>query len=41
MLSAVTAEAIIRWGSGSHSAAWLEQKLRDRVDIVLRGINRE
>jgi AcrR family transcriptional regulator len=41
MLSAVTAEAIIRWGSGSHSAAWLEQKLHDRVDIVLRGINRE
>jgi AcrR family transcriptional regulator len=41
MLSAVTAEAIIRWGSGNHSAAWLERKLRDRVDIVLRGINRE
>lgn len=41
MLSAVTAEAIIRWGTGGRSASWLRQALRDRVDIVLRGMNRE
>jgi hypothetical protein len=40
MLSAVTAEAIIRWGTGGRSASWLRQTLRDRVDIVLCGINR-
>lgn len=38
MLTAVTMEAIIRWGAGDHSAAWLSQKLRDRVAVVLRGI---
>ena len=40
MLSAVTAEALIRWGTGGRSASWLRQTLRDRVDIVLCGINR-
>jgi hypothetical protein len=40
MLSAVTAEAIIRWGAGNRSASWLRQTLHDRVGIVLRGINR-
>lgn len=40
MLSAVTTEAIIRWGTGGRSASWLRQTLRDRVDIVLCGINR-
>lgn len=40
MLSAVTGEAIVRWGSGGRSASWLRQALRDRVDIVLRGLNR-
>lgn len=40
MLAAVTGEAIIRWGSGGRSASWLAQALRDRVDIVLCGLNR-
>jgi AcrR family transcriptional regulator len=40
MLTAVTAEAIIRWGTGGRSADWLRQALRDRADTVLRGINR-
>lgn len=40
MLSAVTTEAINRWGTGGRSASWLRQTLRDRVDIVLCGINR-
>jgi hypothetical protein len=38
MLTAVTAEAIIRWGSGSRSATWLHQALRDRARVVLNGI---
>jgi AcrR family transcriptional regulator len=40
MLSAVTAEAIIRWGTGGRSVAWLRQTLQDRADIILRGISR-
>jgi len=39
MLTAVTMEAIIRWGAGDRSAPWLRQTLRDRVDVVLRGIS--
>ncbi len=38
MLSAVTAEAIIRWGAGNRPAAWLQQALQDRVQIVLSGM---
>ncbi len=41
MLSAVTMEAIIRWGAGDRSASWLRQTLRHRVDVVLRGIDRD
>jgi AcrR family transcriptional regulator len=40
MLSAVTAEAIIRWGAGNRSTDWLEQALRDRVQVVLTGVAR-
>jgi AcrR family transcriptional regulator len=40
MLSAVTAEAIIRWGAGNRSASWLRQTLRDRVEVVLSGVTR-
>jgi AcrR family transcriptional regulator len=39
MLTAVTMEAIIRWGAGDRSASWLGQTLRDRVAVVLRGIS--
>jgi AcrR family transcriptional regulator len=39
MLTAVTMEAIIRWGAGDRSASWLSQTLRDRVAVVLRGIS--
>jgi AcrR family transcriptional regulator len=38
MLTAVTAEAIIRWGAGNRPAAWLQQALRDRVHVVLSGM---
>ncbi|HEX4291712.1 MAG TPA: helix-turn-helix domain-containing protein, partial [Trebonia sp.] len=38
MLTAVTMEAIIRWGAGDRSASWLGQTLRDRVAVVLRGM---
>jgi hypothetical protein len=40
MLSVVTAEAVIRWGAGNRSTSWLRQTLRDRAEVVLRGINR-
>jgi AcrR family transcriptional regulator len=40
MLTAVTAEAIIRWGAGNRPAAWLQQALHDRVQVVLSGITR-
>ena len=40
MLTAVTAEAIIRWGAGNRPAAWLQQALQDRVQVVLSGITR-
>ena len=40
MLTAVTAEAIIRWGAGNRPAAWLQQALHDRVQVVLSGIAR-
>ncbi|MCK9904663.1 TetR family transcriptional regulator [Parafrankia colletiae] len=39
MLTAVTMEAIIRWGAGDRTAAWLSQTLRDRVAVILRGIS--
>jgi AcrR family transcriptional regulator len=39
MLTAVTMEAIIRWGAGDRSASWLGQTLRDRVAVILRGIS--
>ncbi|WP_035929191.1 TetR/AcrR family transcriptional regulator [Pseudofrankia saprophytica] len=38
MLTAVTMEAIIRWGAGDRSASWLAETLRDRAAVVLRGI---
>lgn len=40
MLAAVTMEAIIRWGAGDRTEAWLRKTLRDRVDVILRGIGR-
>ena len=40
MLTAVTAEAIIRWGAGNRPAAWLQQALQNRVQVVLSGITR-
>jgi AcrR family transcriptional regulator len=40
LLALVTADAIVRWGSGGRSAAWLEQALRDRVEIILAGVAR-
>jgi hypothetical protein len=39
MLSVVTAEAIIRWGTGNHSASWLERTLRVRADVILNGMS--
>jgi AcrR family transcriptional regulator len=39
MLTAVTMEAITRWGAGDRSTSWLSQTLRDRTAVVLRGIN--
>jgi AcrR family transcriptional regulator len=38
MLTAVTAEAIIRWGAGNRPADWLQHALRDRARVVLSGI---
>ena len=38
MLTALTAEAIIRWGRDDRTTAWLEQTLQHRVAVVLRGI---
>ncbi|WP_020108170.1 TetR/AcrR family transcriptional regulator [Nocardia sp. 348MFTsu5.1] len=38
MLTAVTMEAIARWGSGDRPAAWLRQTLLDRVAVILHGI---
>jgi hypothetical protein len=38
MLTAVTAEAIIRWGAGDRPAAWLQQALCHRARVVLTGI---
>lgn len=38
MLTAVTMDAIIRWGAGDRSASWLSRALHDRVAVVLRGI---
>jgi AcrR family transcriptional regulator len=40
MLSVVTADAIIRWGAGNRSPAWLGQTLRDRVEVILSGVTR-
>ena len=41
MMTAVTMEAIIRWGRDDRSASWLSQTLRDRVAVVLRGVSQE
>ncbi|PXW28779.1 UNVERIFIED_CONTAM: TetR family transcriptional regulator [Williamsia faeni] len=38
MLTAVTMEAIARWGSGDRPASWLRQTLLDRVAVILHGI---
>jgi hypothetical protein len=38
MLTAVTADAIIRWGAGTRPVAWLHQALRERARVVLSGI---
>ena len=38
MLSAVSIEAINRWGAGDRSASWLRQALCGRAEIVLRGL---
>ncbi|MGO8861303.1 MAG: TetR/AcrR family transcriptional regulator [Acidimicrobiales bacterium] len=38
MLSAVTMEAINRWGAGNRGASWLRQTLCGRAEIVLRGL---
>jgi len=38
MLTAVTAEAIIRWGAGTRPADWLHQALRERARVVLSGL---
>jgi AcrR family transcriptional regulator len=38
MLTAVSAEAIIRWGREDRSAAWLNRALRNRAAVVLLGI---
>jgi AcrR family transcriptional regulator len=40
MMTAVTMEAITRWGRGDRSARWLAQTLRNRVAVVFRGIGR-
>jgi hypothetical protein len=40
MLAVVTAEAVIRWGTGNRSVAWLQQALRDRVEVILSGVTR-
>jgi hypothetical protein len=40
MLTAVTMEAIMRWGKGDRTASWLDRTLRERVAVVLRGIDR-
>ena len=37
LLSLVTADAIVRWGSGQRSAAWLERALPGRVGVILSG----
>ena len=38
MLSAVSIEAINRWGAGDRSASWLRHALCGRAEIVLRGL---
>ena len=38
ILSAVTMEAINRWGAGDRSASWLRRTLCARGEIVLRGL---
>lgn len=38
MLTAVTTEAIVRWGSGDHTATWLRHTLRRRAQVVLGGM---
>jgi AcrR family transcriptional regulator len=39
MLTVVTSDAIVRWGAGDRSAAWLRQALIDRVEVILRGVS--
>jgi len=40
MLTVLTAEAVVRWGTQHRTAAWLEQALRDRVTVILNGVSR-
>jgi AcrR family transcriptional regulator len=40
LLALVTADAIVRWGSGNRSTAWLEQALPSRVEVILAGATR-
>lgn len=39
MLTAVTMEAIIRWGAGDRSASWLGPALCERAAVILRGMS--
>ncbi|MQY28989.1 helix-turn-helix domain-containing protein [Nocardia aurantia] len=38
MLTAVTMEAIIRWGASDRPRTWLHRTLRDRTRVVLTGV---
>ncbi len=38
MLTAVTMEAIIRWGVSDRTQTWLQHTLRDRTRVVLAGV---
>jgi hypothetical protein len=38
LLALVTADAIVRWGSGNRSASWLQEALRNRVEVILSGM---
>jgi AcrR family transcriptional regulator len=40
LLALVTADAVVRWGSGNRSASWLQQALHDRVEVILSGVTR-
>lgn len=40
LLALVTADAIVRWGSGKHPAPWLQHALPHRVEVILSGMTR-